>query len=70
MQKSEKRNLRRSVIIFHSFKEQDEADERYYKRLSPEKKLQELEEIRNFNIKMRYGYLPRLRRVYKITKRK
>lgn len=58
------------IKIFKNFKEQEEADIIYYKNLSPEKKLLELEEMRKFFFKINYGYIPRLRRVCRVTKKK
>lgn len=50
MKKTAKPKINRAVKVFHSFKEQEEADIKYYKRLSPEKKLEELEQLRIFFI--------------------
>jgi hypothetical protein len=55
---------------FKTFEEQEKADIKHYMKLSPDKKILELEFIRNFHIKQLYGRIPRLRRIYKITKRK
>jgi len=65
--------MRKRKLIIKKFKnhaEQEKADIKYYKNMSPEKKLKELEDLRNFYFKMRYGYIPRLRRVCRVVKRK
>ena len=61
--------MKKFVRKFHSH-EQEKADEKYYKRLSPDKKILELEYIRNRFIYYKYGSLPGLKRVYRIIKRK
>lgn len=62
--------MKRVFKIFKSHEEQDKADERHYKRMSSDKKILELEYIRNRHIYYTYGSLPRLKRVYRIVKRK
>lgn len=62
--------MKKGFKIFKSHEEQDKADVKYYKRLSPDKKILELEYIRNNYIRMKYGYLPRLKRVFRIVKQK
>ncbi len=62
--------MKKVIKIFNSHEEQDKADENYYRKLSPDKKILELEYIRNQYIYNKYGCLPGLRRVYKIVKKK
>lgn len=62
--------MKKVIKIFHSHEEQEKADEKYYKRMSPDKKILELEYIRNRYIYYKYGSLPRLKRVYRVVKRK
>ncbi len=62
--------MKKVIRIFKSHEEQDKADQKYYKRLSPDKKILELEYIRNRQIYYTYGSLPGLKRVYRIIKRK
>ncbi|MCB0728755.1 MAG: hypothetical protein KDD00_14930 [Ignavibacteriae bacterium] len=62
--------MKKTIKIFSSHEEQDKADEKYYKKLSSHKKILELEFIRNRYIYLKYGSLPRLKRVYRIVKRK
>lgn len=59
-----------NIKIFKSHEDQEKADIKYYKRLSHEKKLQELEELRKFYFLLKYGNIPRLRRFCRIVKRK
>lgn len=70
MQKVKRKRRRIKVKVFNSFKEQEEADIKYYRRLSPEKKLEEMEQLVQFYYVMKYGDLPRFRRVSRIVKRK
>jgi hypothetical protein len=62
--------MKQIIRKFRSHEEQEKADEKYYKRMSPDKKILELEFIRNRYIYYKYGSLPRLKRVYRIVKRK
>ena len=39
--------MKKSIKIFKSHEEQEKADEKYYKRMSGDKKILELEYIRN-----------------------
>jgi len=50
--------------------EQEKSDIKIYRRMSYEKKLNELEELRKFYIIMKYGNIPRLKRICRVTKRK
>lgn len=61
---------KRTIKIFRSHEEQEKADIKHYKRMSPGKKLEELEEIRRFFFQMKYGTIPRLRRICRVIKRK
>lgn len=63
-----KRKLK--IKIFKNHAEQEKADIKYYKDLSYSKKLDELEEIRKLYLYTKYGYIPRLRRVCRVIKRK
>jgi hypothetical protein len=62
--------LKKVIKIFHSFKEQEDADIKYYRNLDPDKKVEHLEIMRENYFKLKYGKIPRFQRVYKITKRK
>ena len=59
-----------NIKKFKNFEEQEQADIRYYKNLSYEKKLEEIEQIRKFHLKLKYGDIPRLRRTARIIKKK
>lgn len=60
--------VRRVIKIFNSFKEQEEADIKYWQKVSPGKRVEALEKMRINYLIMRYGRIPRLRRVYKFVK--
>ncbi|MGB4851239.1 MAG: hypothetical protein WBQ38_02890 [Ignavibacteria bacterium] len=62
--------MKKSIKIFKSHEEQEKADEKYYKRMSGDKKILELEYIRNRYIYYKYGSLPGLKRIYRVVKRK
>lgn len=62
--------IKKIVRKFRSHEEQEEAEIKYYRRLSPDKKILELEFIRNRYIYYKYGRIPRLKRVLRIVKRK
>ena len=63
-----KRKLK--IRVFKSHEEQDKADVIYYRRLDPNKKVENLIYLRNVYFYMKYGRIPRLQRVYKIIYRK
>jgi hypothetical protein len=63
-----KRKLK--IRVFKSHEEQEKADITYYRRLDPNKKVENLIFIRNQYFYMKYGRIPRLKRVYKVTYRK
>ena len=62
-----KRKLK--IKIFKSHEEQEKADITYYRRLDPNKKVENLIYLRNQYFYMKYGRIPRLRRVYKVINR-
>lgn len=59
-----KRKLK--IRVFNSHAEQEKADITYYRRLSPDKKVENLIQMKNNYFHMKYGRIPRLKRVYKI----
>lgn len=48
-----KREIKKVVKIFHSFKEQEEADIKYWKRVPPGKRVEALEKMRLNYLKMK-----------------
>lgn len=59
-----------NIKIFKSHEEQEKADIRYWRRLDPNKKVEYLIHLRNQYFIMKYGRIPRLKRVYKVINRK
>ena len=62
------------VNVAHSFKEAEEFDREYYFQMSPQERLDIMQQLRTMQdqffvkgIKKRHGYRKRLQRVVKIT---
>jgi len=60
--------MKKVIQIFKSHEEQESAEINYWKRISRGKRVESLEKIRLNYLRMKYGRVPRLRRVYKIIK--
>lgn len=60
--------MKKVIQIFKSHEEQESAEINYWKRISRGKRVDSLEKIRLNYLRMKYGRVPRLRRVYKIIK--
>lgn len=60
--------MRKVIRKFKSHEEQEAAEINYWKRISRGKRVEALEIIRLNYLRMKYGRVPRLRRVYKIIK--
>jgi len=60
--------MKKVIQIFRSHEEQESAEINYWKRISRGKRVESLEKIRLNYLRMKYGRVPRLRRVYKIIK--
>jgi hypothetical protein len=58
------------IKIFKSHEEQEKADIRYWRRISPSARVEALDLMRRNYLKLIYGTVPRLRRVIKVIKRK
>lgn len=61
-----KRKLK--ILVFKSHAEQEKADMIYWQKMSPGKRVETLEYMRLNYLRMKYGRVPRLRRVYKLIK--
>lgn len=61
--------LKKTYKVFRNHAEQDKSDKKYWKNVDPGKRVETLEYIRLNYLKMKYGRIPRLRRVYKIIER-
>ena len=59
--------MKKEFKIFNSFKEQEEADIEYYKNMDPNKKIEELEFIRESFLNM-INATPEERRLQKVVK--
>jgi len=60
--------MKKVIQIFRSHEEQESAEINYWKRISRGKRVESLEKIRLNYLRMKYGRVPRLRRVFKIIK--
>jgi response regulator of citrate/malate metabolism len=60
--------MKKVIQIFKSHEEQETAEINYWKRISRGKRVESLEKIRLNYLRMKYGRVPRLRRVYKLIK--
>ena len=60
--------MKKVIQIFKSHEEQETAEINYWKRISSGKLVESLEKIRLNYLRMKYGRVPRLRRVYKFVK--
>ena len=61
-----KRKLK--IRIFKNHKDQEEAEIKYWNHVRAGRRVEALENMRLNYLRMRYGKVPRLRRVYKIIK--
>lgn len=61
--------MKKVFKIFKSHEEQETAEINYWKRISRGKRVETLEKMRLNYLKMRYGRIPRLRRVFKIVRK-
>ena len=60
--------MKKVIQKFSSHEEQEVAEINYWKRISRGKRVESLEKIRLNYLRMKYGRVPRLRRVYKFVK--
>lgn len=60
--------MKKFIQIFKSHKDQEEAEIEYWKRVRRGKRVEAAEKIRLNFLRMKYGKVPRLRRVYKFVK--
>lgn len=67
---SKRRRKKVWVTIFHSFEEAERANIEYSKNQSGEDSVRDVDIIRNTFLKAKYGYIPRLKRVYRIIRKK
>jgi|GEM_PF-6909967 len=61
-----KRKLK--IKVFRNFAEQEKADIKYWRRVSPSARVEALDIMRRNYLKLIYGRVPRLRRVIKVIK--
>lgn len=61
--------MEKVIKIFKSFKEQEKADKLYWQSISPEEKIDILEQLRKQYIRMHNG-TSRFQRVFRIVKQK
>ncbi len=60
--------MKKVFKIFKSHEEQEIAEINYWKRIPRGKRVESLEKIRLNYLRMKYGRVPRLRRVFKFVK--
>ncbi len=62
--------MNKAIAIFKSFQEAEQAEENYYRNLTPMERVSLLEKIRKQYEQINYGTEQGFRRVYRIVKRK
>lgn len=62
--------MKKTIVIFKNFREAEQAEKEYYRKLTPMERVSLLEQIRKQYEQSHYGTEQRFRRVYKIVKQK
>ena len=62
--------MRKTIVIFKNFREAEQAEQKYYRQLTPMERVSILEQIRKQYERAHYGTKQRFRRIYRIVKQK